>query len=197
MLALNLTPGPDMMYVIGRSIGQGRLAGVVSAMGIFTGCLVHILASAVGISAILAYSATVFTIVKYAGAGYLIYLGVKAFTSKAYAHEITASKKASLRACYIQGALTNALNPKVALFFLSFLPQFVSVESGHATLQLIGLGLIFDLSGSTVCAVVALVFGYAGARLISSKKFDKVRRYVSGSVFTALGIRLAFMKTGK
>src|SRR5262245_35646575 len=123
-LALNLTPGPDMLYVIARSVGQGQKAGVVSALGIGAGCLAHTFAAALGLSALLMSSAVAYDVVKYAGAVYLIYLGVRALMSKSRFERQSELKPARLSDIFYQGVVTNVLNPKVALFFLAFLPQF-------------------------------------------------------------------------
>jgi threonine/homoserine/homoserine lactone efflux protein len=143
-LALNLAPGPDMLYVIGRSVGQGRKAGVVSALGIFAGCWAHILAAAVGIAALLRSSPMAFNVVRYLGAAYLLYLGVKMIAQRSRL-ETQQLPSESLSNIFRQGVITNVLNPKVALFFLAFLPQFVDARRGSVALQILFLGVVFDL----------------------------------------------------
>ena len=135
-LLLNLTPGNDMIYVIARSSGQGIKAGVISALGIGAGCIVHILAAVIGLSAIIAQSAIAFDIIKYAGATYLIYLGLKSLFSKKKKFTINKLEEISYNKIFWQGAITNVLNPKVALFFLAFLPQFIDINSGNTSLQI-------------------------------------------------------------
>jgi threonine/homoserine/homoserine lactone efflux protein len=191
-LMLNLTPGPDMLYVATRSVNQGQKAGVVSALGIGAGSIVHCLAAAFGISAVLMYSATAFMIVKFAGAAYLIYLGIKTLFTKQNALGAQTLEPVSLQKMFWQGVITNILNPKVALFFLAFLPQFVNVEKGNTALQILFLGTIFNISGTTVNMLVGLFFGYTGQRLMSNPKIAIIQRWVTGSVFLALGARLAF-----
>src|SRR4051812_25879304 len=141
-LALNLTPGPDMLYVATRGASEGRSAGIVSALGIGAGTLVHIALVAAGLAALLTAVPVAYTAVRLAGAAYLIYLGVRALLSKAAIAEKTL-EPASLGTIFRQGVITNVLNPKVALFFLAFLPQFVDPARGNPALQVIGLGLLF------------------------------------------------------
>src|SRR6516162_3770623 len=132
-LALNLAPGPDMLYVLGRSLGQGRRAGIVSSLGIFVGCLVHIAAAALGLAALLRASVVAFNLIRYAGAAYLIYLGVRMLFSKDAQNTLAsgaATQPASLGRIFMQGVISDVLNPKVAMFFVAFLPQFVNPARG-------------------------------------------------------------------
>lgn len=190
-LALNLTPGPDMLYTATRSLGQGKRAGIASALGIGAGTIVHIVAATLGLSAVLSYSAVTFTVIKYLGATYLIYLGIKTFRNKAQLQLGTNVVRESTRRIFWQGVVTNILNPKVALFFLSFLPQFVNPERGSVGLQLATLGIMFDISGVTVLLVIALAVGHASGWLERQPTFWKVQKWFTGSVFIALGARLA------
>lgn len=190
-LALNLTPGPDMLYVIGRTVGQGRRSGVVSALGIGAGCLFHVLAAAIGISAVLAYSAIAFQLIKYAGATYLIYLGVRMLLGRDTGGQQIRSEETSLIRTFGQGAVINILNPKVALFFLAFLPQFVSSDVSSAVLPMTVLGLCFLISGTSVLIVVSLVFSYGSKWLVRDSRFNRMREYFTGSIFVLLGFRLA------
>lgn len=190
-LALNLTPGPDMLYTATRSLGQGRKAGIASALGIGTGTIVHIVAATFGLSAILSYSAFTFMAIKYLGAAYLIYLGIKTLRSKAQLHLGKDVSKDSTSRIFWQGVITNVLNPKVALFFLSFLPQFVNPERSSVGLQLTTLGVLFDISGTTVLLVIAIAVGHASGWLENRPTFWKLQKWFTGSVFIALGARLA------
>ena len=190
-IMLNLTPGPDMLYVATRTLGQGRKAGLASSFGIGVGCLVHVAAATLGLSAILTYSSTAYQVVKYAGAAYLVYLGIRTFRSVQPLGFSSLSDGHSLRRVFWQGALTNVLNPKVALFFLSFLPQFVDSKSGSVAKQIISLGMMFDVSGTTVLVIVALLFGQAAVWLEARPKFWHFQRWFTGSVFVSLGVRLA------
>ena len=173
-LMLNITPGNDMLYVATRSTSQGVKAGIVSALGIAGGCIVHLLAAVIGLSAIIANSALAFDIIKYAGAAYLIYLGVKSILSKQSKFSINNNvEKKSLSSLFWQGVLTNVLNPKVALFFLAFLPQFIDPDQGNTSLQILLLGLWFNFSGTVVNCVVALLFGKLGNWLADKQAFIK------------------------
>ena len=190
-LALNITPGPDMLYVIVRSIGQGRMAGVASALGIGAGCIVHTVAVALGLSALLRSLPLAFDIVKYVGAAYLCYLGIKTLISKSQIAIDGPVRKDTLASVFAQGVLTNVLNPKVALFFLAFLPQFVSETRGPVMLQVIILGLLFVTSGTLVNITVALLASRLGDRLLKRPGFLRFQRWFTGSVFILLAARIA------
>ena len=193
---LNLTPGPDTLYIVGRSIAQGRRAGVLSVLGISTGVLVHTAAAAIGLSALLASSAAAFTVVRYAGAAYLVYLGVRLLVSRGDALPTPPDAAAAAETrdpwiVYRQGVLTNVLNPKVALFFLAFLPQFVDPTSPHRTAAFLTLGLVFVLSGTIWCLVVACFAAAASRRLRERPTAGKWLNRVSGGLFIGLGVRVA------
>lgn len=191
-LLLNLTPGNDMLYVIARSSGQGTKAGVVSALGIGAGCIIHIFAAVIGLSALIAQSATAFDIIKYVGAAYLIYLGVKSVLSKKHSVKIDQDlKKLSYKKIFWQGFVTNVLNPKVALFFLAFLPQFINIHKGNTSLQILFLGTWFDFVGTIVNVLVALLFGKIGAWLSKSPTFIQWQERITGTILIALGIKVA------
>ena len=186
-LALNLTPGPDMLYVAARGAGEGRSAGIVSALGIGVGTLVHIALVAAGLAAVLAAVPVAYLAIRLGGAGYLIYLGVRALLSKPTVETGTLTP-ASLGAIFRQGVITNVLNPKVALFFLAFLPQFVDASRGNPVLQVVGLGLLFDTTGTLVNLAVAIGSSRAAARLRAPSVW---LQRVTGGIFVALGVRLA------
>ena len=195
-LALNVTPGPDMLYVVARSSSEGRKAGIASALGIGAGTLVHIAALALGLSALLAAVPLAYDFLRWAGAAYLIWLGVRAIRDARVPEQRLAPEPASLGAIFRQGMLTNVLNPKVALFFLAFLPQFVDPGRGNPVLQIVALGLLFDLSGTVVNLLVAVaasrVAGWkrAGDDVATVGRAAVLRR-VTGAIFIALGARLA------
>ena len=194
-LMLNLTPGNDMLYVISRSAGQGIKAGIISALGIMAGCMVHILAAVVGISAIIAKSTTAFDVIKYVGAAYLVYLGVKSLLNKdqkSFAVDKNL-KPVSYRNIFWQGVLTNVLNPKVALFFLAFLPQFINIRDGHPQWQILFLGVWFDCSGTLVNIIIAIIFGKMGNWLSKSPKFIKIQEKITGVLLISLGIKVALI----
>ena len=195
---LNVTPGPDTAYIVGRSVAQGRGAGIVSALGISAGCIVHTLACAFGLTAILAASATAFTVIKIAGAIYLIYLGVRLVFAKPddadAAREQQASEKAapkSLRQLFAQGFVTNVLNPKVVLFFVSFFPQFVAADSQHKALAFLTLGIVFIAMSTVWNSFVAWIAGSVTERFAGKSGVKKWLDRGVGSAFVGLGIKLA------
>jgi threonine/homoserine/homoserine lactone efflux protein len=189
-LALLLVPGPAVLYIVARSVEQGRSAGLVSVLGVHLGSLVHVAAAAVGLSSLLVSSALAFSVVKYAGAAYLVYLGVRALISRDEPGEVEV-RAAPLRTLLRQGAVVNVLNPKTALFFLAFLPQFVDPDAGYVALQLVFFGLVFVMLGLVTDSLYALAAGTAGNWLRSSRGFAGVRRWVSGTVFIGLGLATA------
>ena len=192
-LALLVTPGPAVLFIIARSVEQGRLAGFVSDLGIHSATLVHVLAAALGLSALLASSALAFGIVKYAGAAYLIWIGLK----KIFGPAETAgpegfAKTYSYRRLFRDGFIVNLLNPKADLFFLAFLPQFVDVGRGHIAMQVTVLGLTFGLLGLISDGCYAMAAGTAGSWLKRSRAYLGFERYVSGVLFIGLGFTAAF-----
>lgn len=191
-LLLNLTPGNDMLYVMARSSGQGTKAGVISALGIGAGCIVHIFAAVIGLSALIAQSAFAFDMIKYVGAAYLIYLGLKSILNKKKTLRIDRNvQRLSYKKIFWQGVLTNALNPKVALFFLAFLPQFISINQGHTSLKILFLGTWFDVVGTVVNILVAVLFGRIGSWLAKSPTFILWQERVTGIILIGLGIKVA------
>jgi threonine/homoserine/homoserine lactone efflux protein len=186
-LALIVVPGPAILYIVSQSIDRGRLAGFVSALGIAVGALVHVCAAAIGLSSILVSSATAFNVVKYAGAAYLIGMGLWTILSRRAADPAAVQTERRLRRRFGQGVVVNILNPKTALFFFAFLPQFVDPDQGAAALQIVVLGLVFVLIAVISDSVWALAAGTASERLRASRRFLSVQRYVSGSVFVGLG----------
>jgi threonine/homoserine/homoserine lactone efflux protein len=193
-LALIVVPGPAVLYIVSQSIDRGRLAGFVSALGIAVGALVHVSAAAIGLSSILVSSATAFNVVKYAGAAYLIGMGLWTILSRREADPAAVQTDRRLRRRFGQGVVVNVLNPKTALFFFAFLPQFVDPEQGGAALQIVVLGLVFVLIAVISDSVWALAAGTASHRLRASRRFLSVQRYVSGSVFVGLGALTAAAK---
>jgi threonine/homoserine/homoserine lactone efflux protein len=193
-LALIVVPGPAVLYIVAQSIDRGRLAGVVSALGVATGGLVHVTAATIGLSSLLVSSATAFTVVKYAGAAYLIGMGLYTLLARGEEREVAVPPERRLRRRFWQGVVVNVLNPKTALFFLAFLPQFVDPDVGSAALQLAVLGLVFVVLAVTSDCLWALAAGTASERLRGSRRFLAVQRYVSGSVFVGLGALTAAAK---
>lgn len=191
-ILLNLYPGPDTLYILGRSVSQGRAAGVVAALGIGTGAIVHTLLGAFGLSALLATSAHGFFIVKILGGCYLLYQGICMLLAGKNAS--SASTKISEELClstiFRQGAITNILNPKVAIFFLAFIPQFIPAESESKLIAFLILGGIFITTGTTVCLLVAFFASSVSKRLRESSHFSKWLLRINGVLFACLGIRL-------
>jgi threonine/homoserine/homoserine lactone efflux protein len=191
-MLLLLIPGPAVLYITSRSIGLGRAAGLVSAMGIAVGTLFHVAAATLGLSALLVSSATAFQFVKYAGAAYLIYLGIRTLRGGDAAALDPSRERISLHHVFGQGVLVNLLNPKTALFFLAFLPQFVDPARGHATLQIFELGVLFTLMGWMSDSVWALVSGTFAEHIRGSVRLRSTQRKVSGGALIALGLASAF-----
>jgi threonine/homoserine/homoserine lactone efflux protein len=185
-------PGPAIMYIVSRSIGQGRAAALVSAGGIATGTLLHVAAATLGLSALLASSALAFRFVKYLGAAYLIYLGVRTLRSLDTQLVEASAPERRLLHVFGQGVLVNVLNPKTALFFLAFLPQFVDMSRGHATLQISELGVLFALMGWFSDSMWALAAGSLAERMRRSVRLRRAQRNVSGGALIALGLASAF-----
>ncbi len=187
-LALLVVPGPSVLYIVTRSMDQGRAAGLVSVLGIHTGSIVHVAAAALGLSAILASSALTFGIVKYVGAAYLIWLGIRVIRGRAEERADVIGKGHSLGRIYAQGVVVNVLNPKTALFFLAFLPQFVDVSKGSVPLQIVLLGMTFVLLGFVSDGTYALVSARVSRRLATRPSSGIVRRWLPGVTLIGLGI---------
>jgi threonine/homoserine/homoserine lactone efflux protein len=189
--ALIIAPGPDMLYVITRGIAHGRRAGILSAVGVVCGILVHTTAAAFGLALILQASAKAFLIVKYAGVLYLLYLGIKSFLDQSTFTSQSQTSIVSSRMLFWQGVLSNVLNPKIAIFFLAFLPQFVDRESGNIPLQMVILGLTFALFGLCFLVVVGYFAGTIGAWLTRRPQYTNILRWCTGGILISLGVRLA------
>jgi threonine/homoserine/homoserine lactone efflux protein len=197
---LNLTPGQDTMYIIGQSLARGRVAGVWSALGISVGSLLHTIAAAFGLSAILAASATAFEIVKWAGAVYLVYLGARMIFERRGNLPDAAGTNASQdghwdAASFRRGVTTNVLNPKVAVFFLAFLPQFVSPTATNTIVPFLILGATFIGTGTVWCLIVAFAAARFSARARSNPAILKWVRRLAGGLFIGLGLKLAFSRS--
>jgi threonine/homoserine/homoserine lactone efflux protein len=191
-LLLNLTPGPDTLYIVGRSTTQGWRAGAVAALGICAGIFVHIAAAAAGLSALLAASASAFIVVKIAGAAYLVYVGISLIRSSvAPAAKAPALEPAKLRTVFVQGFFTNVLNPKVALFFVAFLPQFVEAQAPSKAAAFLFLGLIFNLNGTLWNLFVAWSLSRVGGGVRRNARFARWFNRCVGGLFVWLGLKLA------
>ena len=190
-LALLVVPGPSVLYIVTRSIDGGRAAGIVSVLGIHTGTLAHIAAAAAGISALLMSSALAFNAVRYIGAAYLIWLGISRLMGKDEAIQDQVVRERRLSRIYVEGILVNVLNPKTALFFLAFLPQFVDVSRGAAWSQTLFFGVLFILLGIVSDGVYAMTASALAGRLKKSRSFARGRRWFAGATLLALGITSA------
>jgi threonine/homoserine/homoserine lactone efflux protein len=191
-LALNLTPGADMTYVLARSATQGRGAGIAASFGIAAGSFVHTLLAAFGVAALVAQSETAFVAIKIGGALYLLYLAWKALRASAQALALKGLPPVGNAQVFAEGALTNLLNPKVALFILAFLPQFVDPAQGSVVVQILVLGLLFNIGGTMVNCIVAVSAGAAACMLRGSERFSRWLNRFTALVFVGLALRLAF-----
>jgi threonine/homoserine/homoserine lactone efflux protein len=190
-IALLVIPGPAVLYIVTQSIEHGRTAGLVSMLGIQTGGLVHVLAAALGLSALLMRSATAFEIVKFAGAGYLIFLGLRKLFSRERFETTSERPPRRLDRLYRQGIVVNVLNPKTALFFFAFLPQFVDVDQGSVGLQIAVLGVFFLVLAIISDGMYALAAGTASDWLRGNPRFLRAERWISGTVLVGLGLTAA------
>jgi len=192
-LLLIFTPGADTMYILGRSIAQGKKAGIYSVLGIVTGSLIHTTFAAFGLSLIIARSAMAFDIIKYAGAVYLAYLGVKMLLSKPMSDLELNTNRINSHKLYISGILTNLLNPKVILFYLVFLPQFVKTSEAHNPVPFLILGIMFIIPGTLWCITLAVFAAKLADKIKKSGKVSSWLSRVTGGVFIGLGLKLALL----
>jgi threonine/homoserine/homoserine lactone efflux protein len=192
--ALIITPGPDMLYVITRGIAHGRRAGLHSAFGVTLGLLVHTLLAALGLAALLQTSAIAFLVIKYIGAAYLIYLGIQSFRAKGGFEQEKHLKPIAAHAIFWQGFISNVTNPKISIFFLAFLPQFVQPDRGSFFLQMLTLGLLFALFGIAFLSMVGAFAGQMGGWLANKPAFVNRFHWLTGGVLIGLGVRLAFVE---
>ena len=202
-LLLNLTPGPDVLYIVTQALRAGARAGLVAALGIAAGCFVHIFAAAVGVSALMAASATAFAVLKWAGVAYLVYVGLRMLRARAPAPQDApamdsgapgpdAARAGALKRIFFQGFWTNVLNPKVALFFLAFVPQFIAPGAAHKPLAFLLLGLLFNLNALAVNAGWALAASWMARRMASVQRAMHRLERAAGLVFIGFGLRLAW-----
>ena len=189
---LLVIPGPAVLYIVAQSIEHGRSAGLVSMLGVQAGALVHVAAAALGLSALLVQSSVAFDVVKYAGAAYLIFLGLRKLLARERFETTGERPPRRLDRLFAQGVLVNVMNPKTALFFFAFLPQFVDVSAGSVGLQIALLGVVFILIAIVSDGLYALAAGTASDWLRGSRTFVRAERWVSGTVLVALGVTAAF-----
>ena len=196
-LVLVFMPGPNTLYIIARSVQQGTMAGIVSSLGVQVGSLFHIAAATLGVSALLLSSALAFSVVKYVGAAYLIYLGVRTLLTREKVAETETVEEKSLSRAFYQGILVSLLNPKAALFFFAFLPQFVNAKRGSAATQIMFLGAIVVVLGASSDSIYALLSGSVGNLLRGNLRLLRAQRYFAGSVYIGLGAMTALTGSGK
>ena len=190
VLIICITPGIDMIFILNRSISQGRDAGIYSALGVSVGAVVHTVLSGLGLSVILQTSVVLFTIIKIVGAVYLIYLGIQMFISKQSSISIKKTVYQSRRKLFVQGVITNVTNPKVALFFISFIPQFISVDNQYGPIPFLILGSIFAVMGAITSFIIAIFSSSLTTKLRDNIVAEKIINKISGAVFVILGISL-------
>jgi threonine/homoserine/homoserine lactone efflux protein len=190
-IAITLAPGPDNLQVLARGMAQGRRAGVVAALGFAVGCLFHTMIAAVGLAALLRSSPLAFQLIKYAGAAYLIWIGIQALRAKGGLVQGADVAAVPLRKVFRQSVLGNMMNPKVTLFFLVFLPQFVHADAAHPALQFVLLGLVFMLQTAVVFSLFGLCAGWLGAWLRSRPATGRWLDRAAGAIFVGLGIKVA------
>jgi threonine/homoserine/homoserine lactone efflux protein len=191
-LVLLVIPGPAVLYIVSQSVSRGRVAGLVSMLGIQAGGLVHVAAAAAGLSAILVRSALAFSIVKYAGAAYLVYLGVRRLLGREDGAAAGVPRERRLRRLFAQGIVVNVLNPKTALFFFAFLPQFVDTDRGGVAFQILVLGLVFILLAIVSDGIYAVAAGSAAGWMRGRPAFLRGERWAAGGVLVGLGLATAF-----
>ena len=194
-ILLNLTPGPDTAYILGRSIAQGREAGIASALGICVGSIFHTSAAALGLSAILATSALAFGAIKLLGGVYLVFLGLKMIFERGGQLSLPSNfRRRTRNAAFRQGILTNVLNPKVALFFLAFLPQFIDPASNAKVLAFVLLGLTFVTTGTVWCVIVAWFASALSGRIRNNETIGRSLNRAAGALFVLIGVRLVTVR---
>ena len=192
-LVLLVTPGPAVLYIVARSIDQGRSAGVISTLGVGVGTLFHVAAAALGVSALLVSSALAFNVVKYVRAAYLVYLGLRKLLVREELQQLGVIEHKKLTRVFYQGVLVNLLNPKTALFFFAFLPQFVDTSKGAVAGQILFLGVVFVVLGICSDGSYALLAGTIGHWLKGDLRFLRAQRYFAGTVYIGLGVTTALL----
>lgn len=191
-ILLTIAPGPDNLFVLAQSIAKDKKAGIMTSLGLCTGLLVHITAATIGLSALIYQSVIVFSIIKFAGAAYLLYLAYRSFTSKESNIELNANDSYHYQALYKRGIIMNLLNPKVSLFFLALFPQFISPNGASIPIQMFVLGIIFLIQTLIIFTVISFLAGKIGHYLRKNKAFEKRMNYIQGSIFTIIGLSIAF-----
>ncbi|MBM7608923.1 threonine/homoserine/homoserine lactone efflux protein [Lysinibacillus composti] len=191
-IVLTLMPGPDNLFTLAQSMAKGKNAGIYTTLGLCTGLLVHITAATIGISALIYQSAFAFTVVKYAGAAYLLFLAYKSFREKDSSFNLKHQDNLDYRSLYKKGVIMNLLNPKVSLFFLAFFPQFINYENGNVSAQMLGLGILFLIQTLVIFTLISIFAGKVGEFLRKNTSISKKMNMIQGSLFTLIGLKIAF-----
>ncbi|MGG4218456.1 LysE family translocator [Paenibacillus jamilae] len=191
-IVLTIMPGPDNVFTLTQSIAKGRNAGIFTTLGLCTGLLVHIFAATFGLAAIIYQSSLAFAVIKYAGAAYLLFLAYKSFRAKDTNFELKSGDTLNYKSLYKKGVIMNLLNPKISLFFLAFLPQFVNQESGNVSVQMLVLGVVFLMQTLVLFILISIFAGKVGSFLRRNPSFSKKINYIQGSLFTLIGLKIAF-----
>ncbi|MBD8025029.1 LysE family translocator [Ureibacillus sp. Re31] len=191
-IVLTLMPGPDNLFTLAQSIAKGKNAGIFTTLGLCTGLLVHITAATIGISAVIYQSAFAFTVVKYAGAAYLLFLAYKSFREKSSSFHLHNEDNLDYKSLYKKGIIMNVLNPKVSLFFLAFFPQFINYENGHVPIQMLIFGIIFLIQSFVIFTLISIFASKVGNFLRKNNSISKKINMIQGSLFTLIGLKIAF-----
>lgn len=191
-IILTVMPGPDNLFTLTQSIAKGKNAGIYTTLGLCTGLLVHITAATIGISAVIYQSAFAFTVVKYAGAAYLLYLAYKSFRDKGSGIHLNNEEDLDYKSLYKKGIIMNLLNPKVSLFFLAFFPQFINYGTGNVPLQMLVFGILFLLQTLVIFSLISIFAGKAGAFLHKNASISKKMNMIQGTLFALIGLKIAF-----
>lgn len=191
-IVLTLMPGPDNLFTLAQSIAKGKNAGIFTTLGLCTGLLVHIIAATIGISAVIYQSAFAFTIVKYAGAAYLLFLAFKSFREKGSSFNLNNEDTLDYKSLYKKGIIMNLLNPKVSLFFLAFFPQFINYENGNVSIQMLIYGILFLVQTLVIFTLISIFAGKVGYFLRKNPSLSKKINIIQGSLFTLIGLKIAF-----
>lgn len=191
-IALTLMPGPDNLFTLAQSIAKGKNAGIYTSLGLCTGLIVHITAATIGVTAIIYQSALAFTVVKYIGAAYLLFLAFKSFKEKGTSFDLKAENSLDYKALYKKGIIMNLLNPKLSLFFLAFFPQFINHENGHASLQMLVYGIVFLVQAFVIFMLISIFAGKVGYFLGKNPSLSKKINIIQGSLFALIGLKIAF-----
>ncbi len=191
-IVLTLMPGPDNLFTLAQSIAKGKNAGIFTTLGLCTGLIVHITAATIGISAVIYQSAFAFTIVKYAGAVYLLFLAYKSFRDKGSSFNLNNEDTLDYKSLYKKGVIMNLLNPKVSLFFLAFFPQFINYENGNVSIQMLAYGLLFLVQTLVIFSLISIFAGKVGYFIRKNASLSKKINIIQGSLFTLIGLKIAF-----